>query len=398
MIEVRVEIDGLAAAATPNKLSNDFDRLLDQQDAESFVFIPLAEPGKRLRRRANKPTAMARKKAKLPTGDWYDGEFWHKNNRDGEPGVLAFNIRRRQAREISAALGVTQFLWGTTGAPVEQHAVKIFEETKEHDWKIMRRLALKGLFDMASTVRNIAALPTAVQESQTSMQRFWQLVAVVLGLAITAGAVQSLAVALLGSNASTAWLTSFIKVLFYPFVIPAVLVGVYLRVLARKGEQDSRDFTAAEAENNWHKVAPHLLALWMLCWAAVFLLSSVQSVPGTDFPFLGRTNDVTTSFIVCVWMLLPIANSNNFDTLVRSALETAVAAAVSIFMIKLSLYITNILTDTLWGIAIRMLPFDIPERLQQIVNFFVNVGAEIFFVAILLGYAWTRTRQQFMRL
>jgi len=314
------------------------------------------------------------------------------------PGVLAFNIRRRKAREIAATLGVTEFLWGTSGAAVEQHTVKIFEETKKHNWTIKRRLALEGLLDMASSLRNIAALPTAVQESQTNMQKFRQLVAIVLGLAVIAGGVQSLAFALLGANGSTAWLTSFIGVLFYPFVIPAVLVGIYLRVLVRKGEEDSRDFTAAEAENNWYKVAPHLLALWMLCWVAVLLLTWVQPVPSADFPFLGRTSDVTTSFIVCVWMLLPIANSKNLDTLVRSAFESAIAAAVSIFMIRLSLYLTNMITDAIWGIVIRMMPFDIPERLQQIINSFITIGAEVFFMAILLGYAWTRTRQQFMRL
>jgi len=396
-IEVRIEIDGLTVVATSGKHSADFDRLLNQHDAESFVFIPLAKPGKH-RRLISNPAAMARKKARLPAGEWHDGELQRQNDDNPVPGALAFNIRRHKARAIAATLGVTTFLWGTSGAPVERHAVRIFEKAKGQDWKTVQRLAFKGLSDMLSSLRNIATLPTAVQESQTSMQRFWQLVAVVLGLAATAGAVQALALALLGANGSTAWLTTAIRILFYPFVIPAVLVGTYLRVLVRKGEQGSRDFTTAEAEDNWHTVAPHLLALWMLCWIAVLLLSVVQSVPGTVFPFLGRTSDITVSFIVCVWMLLPIANSKNIETLVRSGFETAIAAAVSIFVIKLSLYLTNMVTDVLWGIVIRMMPFDIPERLQQIINIFINVGAEVFFVAVLLGYAWTRTRQQFMRL
>lgn len=283
-IEFSVEVDGIVAVATS---------------------------GKHLRRLVEKPTAMTRKRASLPAGDWYDGELQHEHDDIMVPGVLAFNIRRRKAREIAATLGVAEFLWGTSGAPVEKHAVKIFEEPKKHSWTIMRRLAFEGLLDMASSLRNIAALPTAVQESQTNMRKFWQLVAVVLGLAVIAGGVKSLAFALLGANGATAWLTSF---------------------------------------------------------------------------------------VVCVWMLLPIANSNDVQTLVRSSFEAAIAAAVSIFMIKLSLYLTNMITDAIWGIVIRMMPFDIPERLQQIINSFINVGAEVFFVAVLLGYAWTRTRQQFMRL
>jgi hypothetical protein len=40
---------------------------------------------------------------------------------------------------------------------------------------------------MAVSARHIAALPTAVEASQTTMEKFWQLVAVVLGAAIAAG-------------------------------------------------------------------------------------------------------------------------------------------------------------------------------------------------------------------
>ncbi|MCH8135089.1 MAG: hypothetical protein IIB77_03820, partial [Proteobacteria bacterium] len=185
---------------------------------------------------------------------------------------------------------------------------------------------------------------------------------------------------------------------FYPFVIPAVLVGVYLRVLMQRGEEHARDFTAAEAEENWIKVAPHLLALWALCWTAVVLLTWLQSFPSTDLGFLGRTSGVTTSFIICVWMLLPIAHSHDVETLFKSAFKAGINAAVSIFMIKLSLYLTNLVTDTIFGVLTNLLPFEIPERLQQLISSVINFGAEVFFVAVLLGYAWSQTRQQFMRL
>ncbi len=397
-VEVRIAIGGLDLVATSNQHSASFDRLLEQWGAESFVFVPLVNPGKQLRRVIGNREGTARQKAKLPAGDWYEGELRTRDDDVPVPGVLAFDIRRSKAREIAGELGVKQFLWGTSGAPVEQHAVKIFQNDTTHTWKSMRSLAFKGLLDMLDTARNIAALSTAVEESQTNIQKFWQLVAVVLGIAITAGAMQAFAVALFGSSGSESWLATIIKILFYPFVLPAILVGVYLRVLVSKGEQEARDFTAVEAAANWHKVAPHLLALWMLCWSAILLLTWVQSVPGTDIPFFGRTSSVTTSFIVCVWMLLPIANSNNMKTLVGSALEAAIAAALSIFTIKLSLYVTNLLSDVLWDVIMRLAPFDIPERLQQVINYFINIGAEVFFVAVLLGYAWARTRQQFTRL
>lgn len=383
---IRIEIDGLHIVAKSNEHSPDFDRLLRQRGVETFVFIPLAESAKRGRK-------LVRKKAKLPAGDWYDGELRNHNDNKPRPGVLGFDIRRRKAREIAGKLGVETFFWGTSGAPVEQHAVKIFEDNNSRGWSTVRSLAFKGLSDMLVTARNITALTAAVQESQTTIRKFWQLVAVVLGIAVTAGALQSFAFSLLSSDESTRWLTSIVKVLFYPAVMPAILVGVYLRVLVRKGEKEARDFTVAEAQENWRKVAPHLLALWMLCWIAVVLLTWVQSVPGTNLPFLGRTSGVTTSFIVCLWMLLPIANSHNVETLFGSALDAAIAAVVSIFTIKLSLYLTNMLTDLMWSVVLGLVPFEIPERLQEIFNYLVNVGAEVFFVAILLGYAWARTRQ-----
>jgi len=112
----------------------------------------------------------------------------------------------------------------------------------------------------------------------------------------------------------------------------------------------------------------------------------------------GRTSDVTTSFIICVWMLLPIANARGVNALVSSAIESGVTAAISILVIKVSLYVTDQITDAMWGVLAAVLPFAIPERLVQVIDFFVDIGAEVFFVAVLLGYAWSRTRQQFMRL
>ena len=200
------------------------------------------------------------------------------------------------------------------------------------------------------------------------------------------------------NSVSTSWLASVINVLLYPFVIPAVLVGIYLRVLMQRGEEQTRDFTTAETQENWIKVAPHLLALWALCWMAIVLLTWLQSVPSADLGLFGRTDGVTTSFIICVWMLLPIAHSHDVETLFKSAFESGITAAVSIFTIKLSLYVTNLVTDAVLGVLTGLLPFEIPERLQQVISSVINFGAEVFFVAVLLGYAWSRTRQQFMRL
>ena len=251
---------------------------------------------------------------------------------------------------------------------------------------------------MVASARHMATLPMAVEESQTTMEKFWQLVAVVLGAAIAAGVIKAALSSLLGSDGSTSWLALIINVLFYPFVIPAVLVGIYLRALMQRGAKQARDFTAAEAEQNWIKVAPHLLALWALCWIAIVLLTWLQSVPSANLGLFGRTDGVTTSFIICVWMLLPIAHSHDVETLFKSAFESGITAAVSIFTIKLSLYVTNLFTDAALGLLTSLLPFEFPECLQELISSIVNFGAEVFFVAVLLGYAWSRTRQQFMRL
>ena len=275
-----------------------------------------------------------------------------------------------------AAVGVKQFIWGTSGAPVEAHDTKIFEDDGDRSWKSARARAFVGLSDMWASVRHIDTLPVAVEESQTTIDKFWQLVAVVLGAAIAGGAAKAVLLALLNSGESTSWLTSIINIVFYPLVIPAVLVGLYLRVLMQRGKEQARDFTAAEAQENWIKVAPH----------------------SAELGVFGRTSGVTTSFIICVWMLLPIAHSHDVDTLFKSALESGITAAVSIFTIKLSLYLTNMLTDVVLGLVAGLLPFEFPKGLQELISSIVNFGAEVFFVAVLLGYAWSRTREQFMRL
>jgi hypothetical protein len=97
-------------------------------------------------------------------------------------------------------------------------------------------------------------------------------------------------------------------------------------------------------------------------------------------------------------MLLPIANSRGVKALFSSAVEAGITAAVSILAIRISLYVTDQITDAMWGVLASMLPFAIPEQLMQVIDFFVDIGAEVFFVTVLLGYAWSRTRHQFMRL
>ncbi|MGB5164359.1 MAG: hypothetical protein WBN61_03815 [Woeseiaceae bacterium] len=378
--------------AVPGKHSVDLDQLLERHGANSFVFIPLAKLSNKKPRKARKAPNIAHKKNKLPDGTWFDGEL--RNTADGEtvPGVLAFDIRRREAREIAEKAGVKQFVWGAAGAPVENHFTKIFEDDDAYSWSSARRRAFAGLTDIYATALNIRSLPQAVEESQTTMQRFRQLAYLVIGLAIAAGLLQ---MTLLGMEN---WIVNVTRVFFYPAVMPAVLVGIYLRALMKKADEQNRDFTAAEGQQNWALVAPHLLALWALCYTAVVLLTWLQALPSTELPFLGRTSGVSTSFIICVWMLLPIAHSRGVESLFGSAFESGITALVSIFTIKVSLFMTNLFTDLIWELVAAIIPIDIPEALQRVINGIINFGAEVFFLAVLLGYAWSRTRRQFTRL
>ncbi|MGB5410821.1 MAG: hypothetical protein WBN09_04780, partial [Woeseiaceae bacterium] len=99
-----------------------------------------------------------------------------------------------------------------------------------------------------------------------------------------------------------------------------------------------------------------------------------------------------------VWMLLPIAHSRGVESLFGSAFESGITALVSIFTIKVSLFMTNLFTDLIWELVAAIIPIDIPEALQRVINGIINFGAEVFFLAVLLGYAWSRTRRQFTRL
>lgn len=391
-VVVRLLIDGVALTAAPGKRSPEFDRLLLENGASSFVFIPLGKLPRKKRNKARKPIDVAARKKKLPEGAWIDGEFQRVDDGETVPGVMAFDIRRREAREIAEKVGVKQFVWGTLGAPAEEHFTKIFEDDDAYSWDSARRRAFGGLKDMFTTAANLRDLPRAVAESQTTMARFRQLVYLVIGLAFAAGFLQ---MALLGMEN---WFANVTQVFFYPAVMPAVFVGIYLRALMKKADEQDRDFTAAEGEENWALVAPHLLALWALCYTAVVLLTWLQAVPSTELPFLGRTSGVSTSFIICVWMLLPIAQSRDVESLFGSAFESGITAVVSIFTIKISLFVTNMFTDLIWELVAAIIPIEIPEALQRVINGIINFGAEVFFLAVLLGYAWSRTRQQFTRL
>lgn len=388
-VEIQLRIDGDDYAAVSHTHSTDFDKLLERNRANSFVFIPLA---KLTATKKRKDAKALRHKEALPDGTWLDGELRNPDSGKTAPGVMGFDVRRRDARAIADKVGVKQFYWGTRETPVEEHFTKIIEDDDAYSWAAARRRAVHGLKDVFDTAVNMRQLPRAVEESQTTMDRFKQLVYVVLGGAIVAGILRS------ALHGTAGWLETVASVVFYPPIMPAVLVGVYLRALMSKAESQGRDFTAAEAEDNWRLVAPHLLALWVLCYVAVLILTWSQTVPSADLPFLGRTSGMSTSFIICVWMLLPIAHSHDVESLFSSAFESGITALVSILTIKLSLYLTNLLTDLLLGLVASLLPFSIPEALQRAISGIINIGAEVFFLAVLLGYAWSRTRQLFMRL
>ena len=399
-VEVVVEIDGQRITAVPNERSESVERMLERtRMLDSFVFIPLARLGKKGKKLLRNAKAVAKKKAKLPKLEWHDGELQSLEDDNAVPGVLAFDVRRRSAREIAEKVSVNQFIWGTSGAPVETHDVKLFENDEGSTWGAARAKAFAGLPDMLRAARNMERLPAAVEASQTTMDKFWRLVGRCPCCRDRCRCSQrQLVAALLISEEGSSWPATVLDIVFYPFVIPAVLVGTYLRVLLRRGEQHARDFTTSEAEENWIVVAPHLLALWGLCWLAIVLLTWLQSVPSVELSFLGRTDGVVTSLIICVWMLLPIAHSHDVESLFESGFESAITAAVSIFTIKLTLYLTNMLTDAIIGIVTSIIPIEIPQWLLDVTSKLINFGAEVFFVAVLLGYAWSRTRQQFMRL
>ncbi|MEM7432227.1 MAG: hypothetical protein AAF351_09910 [Pseudomonadota bacterium] len=397
-VEARITIDGLTAVARPNQVCSGMDALLEQHGANSFVFIPLARLDKKGQKRTKNSKRVARRKAKLPEHTWYDGELIDLDDGRSVPGVLAFDVRRRAARTIAKDLKLQQFMWGTTGAPIESHNVKLFEEDNDNTWKTSRAEAFVGLTDMWDTIRRTPSLQVAVEESQTSLDKFWRLAAVVIVAALVAGAIKAVTVAVLDESSSLSWVPVVMNVVFYPCVIPAFIVGIYLRVLMRRGEAQARDFTAGEAAENWKTVAPHLLALWAVCWVAVLILTWLQNVPSTEMGVLGRTDGVTISFIVCVWMLLPIAHSRGIDSTFNAAIEAAVSAGVSILIIKISIYVTNLISDAVLGFLANFLPFLFPVWLQDFISTVVNYGAEVFFFFLLLGFAWSRTRQQFMRL
>ena len=106
------------------------------------------------------------------------------------------------------------------------------------------------------------------------MEKFWQLVAVVLGAAIAAGAVKAVPF----WAAELGWIDVMAGVDHKRPILPVRHPGGsrgHLPACADAKRRGGRHaiLRPRKQRENWIKVAPHLLALWALCWMAVVLLT-----------------------------------------------------------------------------------------------------------------------------
>ena len=171
---------------------------------------------------------------------------------------------------------------------------------------------------------------------------------------------------------ATSWLVLVMDVLFYPFVIPAVLVGIYLRVLVRRGEQEARDFTTSRGRSKLDDCRATLYspygpcAGWPLC-----CLPGYSPFPVPNSAFLGRTErrrDIVDHLRLDVVAHRPFARLRDVNEVLRSNQPSP--RPYPVFTIKLSLYLTNLITDAIIGVIARVsCLLKIPERLLEIIRF-----------------------------
>ena len=92
-------------------------------------------------------------------------------------------------------------------------------------------------------------------------------------------------------------------------------------------------------------------------------------------------------------MVLPVATARDIEQGAEAVFEAGITAAVSIMVIRLTLWVTDLFTSLVMDAISAVLPFDLPEALIAFVAGATNVFAEIFFLIVTLGYAWYRLQQ-----
>ena len=376
----RVRVTGLPAAPEfePGAPSEAMDAALAAAGAQSFVLVPTRKPGRRFTFRRDRP---------LPEMDgWYAAEMADREPHKPIPALLGFDVSRRAARALARELGVAEFLWGSSGVPVQTHATQWYDQDEWSEWSKVKEKAWTGVPDFVGSLRRLRERDENWSRDDRKLldnPLTTTASVAVLAVALTVALVPAPSMQPFGAAFGLLYLAT------HPALIAAACLGILLRPELAPGRMRARDAAAAEGRDVWRRVSPRLAILWCVTAIAVVLLSWLRGESG----FLAEP---TTALLLGLWMVLPVATATDLEKGIETMFEAGLTAALSIFIIRMTLWVTDFLMSLVWKVLGAILPFDLPQALIDVVSGLANVAAELFFLMVMLGYAWFRLREYYV--
>ena len=394
----------------PGEPSAELDALLESQSAETIVFVPLWNPKKAWKKEDSKDIGrsgrrLARRRKRLGAGEWGEGELERVDGaRRPVPAAWCTDLRRYRARLLGEELGFKEFYWACRGGPVEVHRAELFGDDGDFELESVRALSQEGLRNMRQTAVGLDELAASAEAVGSDMRRFTR-TAVLAAVASTVACALGFAVPFwLGSEPSTGVerALDLFGLVAHPVLLPAVIVGAYLRRYlgissagARTGER--RELSTEEVASAWHATAPHLLAVWIVAAFAVLMLTVGKLAATGELGPVEIVDKFSSYCILLLWVLTPLTYARDTTSAVGSCVEAAFTAFVVLLVLKITMIATSAATHFFWTAFGWVVPFVVPEWIRAPFDALASIGAELFFFTLILGYTWTKTREHFGR-
>ncbi|HIG27297.1 MAG TPA: hypothetical protein EYQ50_05680 [Verrucomicrobiales bacterium] len=180
-------------------------------------------------------------------------------------------------------------------------------------------------------------------------------------------------------------------------LLPTLFAGLYLRRLLVLGGTEGRSGVADhEKEALWQSSAPHLLAVWTLVIGGIGLLNGAEVMSAGELSLSGWLEDCVVDATLSLWILTALVHSRKLEAAIGPAIAIMFTVFFCIIALKFALYFTRFLVDFGWSFLFSLVGVNIPEWLKNLVDELVEMGAQLFFFSIMLGYGWVNARRQFL--
>ncbi len=391
-LHLRVDGSDQPLVLTSETASDELDALLATHQAETVTVLPLFAPSDDPKKEAKRRSKIAKYRKKLGKGDWHEGELIRE---DGEPIPVGWRLdfRRFEARALAEDIGVKEFYWACAGVPLELH--KVEDLTGDEEGDSIQRKAREGLKDMLLSALDWKYLGESSRAIGTGWPRLVLQTAIVLGISLALLALSTFGVLPL-NEASVGAVSKAVRVITHPLCLPAILFGIYLRSLfVAPHTKDRREMTHDEARVKWRESAPHLLFVWCVLGLSVALLTIGKLSGEGELTFDEFIDESTRNTLIAIWVLTPLTYTRQLTSALGPWIEAAVSAIVSIVVLKFTAYFAGWFMALIWGLLANMIPFEFPEAAESIFGTVTDTIAELTFTTILIGYAWTKARENF---